>query len=469
MIHIVRSEERKAQVAIHSSADERTVIRGQAPVAKKKTTIRGALSSLAERIKPKSSRQLAQVDSPPIENEVVDDYPATNYEAVVPPLETYGANSPQDNALPNGLPRATPGATVGVPASPDSSKIDYMVNGRPGTVSRTEEQMIRTARNATVRIRIKDQTGVSLGSGTIVDVHGEEALVLTCGHIFHNSQGRGEILCDLFAPNSPSGVPGKLISYNAKRDIGLISIRPGVEVSAVRIGGAGCSPQKREAAFSLGCNRGSEPTVIRDRVLDINRYLGPANIVVGGRPVEGRSGGGLFNSEGMLIGVCNAADPKADEGLYAALGPVHAELDSAGLSFIYRSKQALARADDRRSNTPPLRTSSAHLNAAGAISHENDGASNSTTITPSRFASQSTPMQPSSDAEVICIVRPRGGGEGQAYVLDDPSDSLMNELTRELSRRSPHQNTGLRTQPRTTRKPNANRDTNPNTYDNDWR
>ena len=77
----------------------------------------------------------------------------------------------------------------------------------------------------------------------------------------------------------------------------------------------------------------------------MNRYHGPANLVVSRRPVDGRSGGGLFNKRGVLIGVCNAADNVDDEGLYAALGPIHAEFDAAGLGFIYRQQQpAIARA-----------------------------------------------------------------------------------------------------------------------------
>ena len=58
------------------------------------------------------------------------------------------------------------------------------------------------ALEATVRLRVVDATGVSHGTGTIIDVHGDEALVLTCGHIFRESQGRGEIFVELFVARS---------------------------------------------------------------------------------------------------------------------------------------------------------------------------------------------------------------------------------------------------------------------------
>ena len=44
------------------------------------------------------------------------------------------------------------------------------------------------------------------------------------------------------------------------------------------------------------------------------------------RRSEGRSGGGLFNEKGELIGVCYAADYEGNEGLYAALDSIHDEV-----------------------------------------------------------------------------------------------------------------------------------------------
>ncbi len=51
---------------------------------------------------------------------------------------------------------------------------------------------------ASVRLTIEDRDGFSYGSGTIIDARQGEALVLTCGHIFRDSQGKGKILVDVF-------------------------------------------------------------------------------------------------------------------------------------------------------------------------------------------------------------------------------------------------------------------------------
>ena len=153
---------------------------------------------------------------------------------------------------------------------------------------------------------------------------------------FEVLRARDELPATCVGENPQRDLPGKLIAFDLRRDVGLVAMQPGVPVVAAKVGGAGDQPRKGDAVFSMGCNQGKPPTVIANQVLAVNRYHGPANLVVGGRPIDGRSGGGLFDQEGVLVGVCCAADQEADEGLYSALGPIHAELDRSGLGFIYR-------------------------------------------------------------------------------------------------------------------------------------
>lgn len=289
---------------------------------------------------------------------------------------------------------------------------------------------------ATVRLKIVDELGQSFGTGTIIDVHKKEALVLTCGHIFRDSEGNGRILCDSFADGATPGIVGKLISYDLRRDIGLVSFRPGVSVHPVPVGGVGQRPKDGEAVFSVGCNRGADPTVIENEIIAVNRYHGPPNLVVGGRPVDGRSGGGLFDAQGTLIGVCNAADPEYDEGLYAALGNVHAELDSVGLGFVYRKQQSsFAAATNTFTTTSPP---SEQAFESG--------------VPPRRFEAKSTP-------ELIASLRSRDDPNTRTeIVIERPSPELLNQLTLEANRRGPHRQTQLQV-PSTPR----------STHDGGWR
>jgi len=311
------------------------------------------------------------------------------------------------------------------------------------------------ALQATVRLKVIDERGHSFGTGTVIDVHDDEALILTCGHIFRDSQGKGQILCDLFGPGSPHEIPGHLIAFDARLDVGLVSMRPGVPIVSAHVAGSGSRPKEGEHVFAVGCNRGADPTILKNRIISVNRYHGPANLVVGGRPVDGRSGGGLFNLRGELIGVCNAADQEADEGLYAALGPIHAELDAAGLGFIYRhAEPAVAQLDGQSSwnpngipaGTDPTQLARAQQVPAGAKATQpwRPGKIRVSTADLAMTAGEPMPA-PRSQAEVIFILRDSGspGKTGQIYVLDRPSDALLRTLSDELSRRGPHVNTGL--------------------------
>ena len=85
---------------------------------------------------------------------------------------------------------------------------------------------------------------------------------------------------------------------------------------------------------SVGCSNGNDPTLLATRITSARPLPRPANIEAQGAPVEGRSGGGLFNAKGELIGVCFAADYEGNEGLYAALDSIHDELAARGLGDI---------------------------------------------------------------------------------------------------------------------------------------
>jgi hypothetical protein len=81
----------------------------------------------------------------------------------------------------------------------------------------------------------------------------------------------------------------------------------------------------------MGCDHGQAPSRRDSQVTKLNRYLGSANIETAGAPVQGRSGGGLFNRRGELVGVCFAADTELDEGLYCGIPVVHEQLRKLGL------------------------------------------------------------------------------------------------------------------------------------------
>ena len=52
-------------------------------------------------------------------------------------------------------------------------------------------------------------------------------------------------------------------------------------------------------------------------------------------PKQGRSGGGLFTSDGYVAGVCDFAEPRGDHGLYAAPTSIYTILDRNDLMALY--------------------------------------------------------------------------------------------------------------------------------------
>lgn len=199
------------------------------------------------------------------------------------------------------------------------------------------EPLQRKLLAATARLRVEDSTGVSWGTGTVIDCRQGEALILTCGHIFRDSEGAGRVEVDLFVSGGPRGVAGQVVSWDLKRDLALVSIFTDMQIDPVRVGSVERTTKPGEPVVTVGCNGGADPTLHHSRITAVDKYLGPANVQVAGQPVQGRSGGGLFSIDGTLIGVCNAADPADNEGLFAALPAIHEQLEDAGLAFVYRN------------------------------------------------------------------------------------------------------------------------------------
>ena len=132
------------------------------------------------------------------------------------------------------------------------------------------------AMQATVRLKVEDPEGTSYATGTVIHSHGGEALVVTCGHVFRDSKGTGVISADFgFAQGNKQTVPGKLLYYDADhRDIALVAITPGVEIPPVIIAPRGMQTQRGDQLFSVGCDRGADPTIRKHTMKRTAKYNG---------------------------------------------------------------------------------------------------------------------------------------------------------------------------------------------------
>ncbi len=341
----------------------------------------------------------------------------------------------------------TAGGTLGWRGSPAASTTAPEAMANAGD-RRFDAQLIA----ATVRLRIEDADGRSCGTGTIIDSRKGEALVLTCGHIFRESEGKGPIEVDLFGDVPGQKIPGRLISYDLKRDVGLVAFKTPGPVTAVPVAAAGYRLKAGDPVISVGCNNGDQPTARHSRVQSLDKFLGPPNIQVAGLPVEGRSGGGLFSADGLLVGVCNAADPADREGLYAALATVHEELENTGLSYVVRSDETPAArtplvaidAPDMPKEMPAtaevtIRPRSDNIQSTSARTDRTDRTDRTATLAAHEQAAlDEIGRRRAEGAEVVCIIRSRANphAKSEIIVLDDVSPEFLRRL--QASRSAPN-------------------------------
>jgi len=248
--------------------------------------------------------------------------------------------------------------TWNVPAS-EPNPVQQAGHTVPARPSHTATSGISNAARATVRIRVDDPRYESVGTGTIIDSHQGEALVLTCGHLFRDLPPNARITVEML-PGVQEGeekFEAQVIDFQASElDIGLLSFHPGHDVASVPLIAQNESLREGEPVFSIGCDNGQPPSRRDSRITKLNRYMGAPNVEVAGAPVQGRSGGGLFNTEGELIGICYAADNELDEGLYSAPAVVYHQLSRLGLQRLYSgsSRDTIAANPTATTNANPI-------------------------------------------------------------------------------------------------------------------
>lgn len=267
-------------------------------------------------------------------------------ETAVHPIEAPVQKAPLREVAATSLQTAVSAPTVTLPQT-----------GPDTTVPAEYAQMSQHGQNAsTVRIRVFHNNAVDRGTGTIIHVNqGQgnlEALVLTCGHIFRPSQGKGRIELDVFHPETgqQTTVRGECIHYDDETDLGFIGMPLPFAVAPVQLVPPEYQVKTGDRVVSIGCSNGENPTQLEHQVLSVDKKFFKSDearpqkksfyyIQVSTAPVGGRSGGGLFvrDDAGLhLLGVCNAGDAQTNEGFFVPAKIIYEEILSCqNLSFVY--------------------------------------------------------------------------------------------------------------------------------------
>jgi RNA polymerase sigma factor (sigma-70 family) len=224
-----------------------------------------------------------------------------------------------------------------------------------------------------VRIKLKlSEKEWGFGSGTVISSTDLESIILTCAHTFR-LKGQPQpapkdfkvpITVDLFdgqlVGQSPAmvgraeqDVVGQAIDFDFNNNVALIRIRPGRKLPSSRVVPFGWEPTRGMKMIAVGCSHGNDATAWDTTILDPRVTMSNSatkktfsEIKCDHQPKGGRSGGGLFTTNGLVAGVCNFADPNEHVGLYAVPDAIHRLFDRNGLSSLYEKGDGNPRTAD---------------------------------------------------------------------------------------------------------------------------
>jgi hypothetical protein len=265
---------------------------------------------------------------------------------------------------------------------------------------------------------------------------------LTCGHIFRESQGRGNIEVHLFGENSTVRVTGECLFYDTEIDLALVAVKSlPFPVRAAPIAPVAYQIQPAQQVSSVGCDHGGKPTIRAHQVMSTDKVGTPKThrvsfqyVQVSGAPVSGRSGGGLFSNEGYLIGVCNTG---GTDGLFVPTHIIRHVLTENTPAFVH---QNLSLGDPPRqvALTPlqPLEPqqpmAAAAIPAPMTVLPAPMYGDNKNVMSREEQATLEEIKRRKQDGdEVILIVRPRSPGiPSDVIILNGVSDMFMDSLVK---------------------------------------
>lgn len=213
-----------------------------------------------------------------------------------------------------------------------------------------------------VRIKVHGNGMIGYGSGTVIASDSEQSVILTCAHIFHIEGAAKQpnpkrfplkVTVDLFDGKirqlKPAvvgcvvkDVEARVVDYDAASDVGLMIIRPGKQLPYARVAPPTWQPKVDMDMTTVGCSGGRDATAWSTKITQIGKFNIPGKtsysaIECDHAPMQGRSGGGLFTTDGDIAGVCNFAfaDPRYQRGLYASPRSIYKMLDKNNLAGLY--------------------------------------------------------------------------------------------------------------------------------------
>jgi S1-C subfamily serine protease len=196
-------------------------------------------------------------------------------------------------------------------------------NGAAGNAARGKKRAhdaVFESDNWTFRPTVLIRRGSSQGSGTIIASLDGESLVLTAAHVI---RGQGPISVELHRYNLgiehlpsvsgkwPRQVVAESVASDATADLAILRVRDMVALPFVaRLGPEDKEPPSNAGLTSVGIDLGAKLSSWNTRLVEVLWFeLNDSGtdrpfLVTARIPEHGRSGGGLFDNSGKLVGVC---------------------------------------------------------------------------------------------------------------------------------------------------------------------
>jgi hypothetical protein len=189
-----------------------------------------------------------------------------------------------------------------------------------------------------VAVRVVNQRGpiADIGSGTLVAGDGRTALVITCKHIF--AEGRGVLTVER---TNHTRYPARLLGTSRFNDISALEI-PDPGVRPLRI-----ADRQPRSATLIGFGQTNRAWKHRGNIIE---HAG-RTVFYSFMPLEGDSGGGVFDDAGRLAGVVWGTD--GTEGAVVPLADLRAALAGPACSRYFR-QTSYAKAGNPMLTTPMM-------------------------------------------------------------------------------------------------------------------
>jgi S1-C subfamily serine protease len=268
-------------------------------------------------------------------------------------LQTAAASDAPRSGFGGLVDRVRRGFGGGSPAAKDSLKHPNFRGQSPDDETVNVAADVALPMSSSVRVRTIDGNMHDFGTGTVIHSTRGQSTILTCAHLFKEVGANAAIIVDVFENGKVLKYPATVLGGDHDSDIAFLRIQ-NVSVLPVAPLAATTSAKKSDVVFSIGCSNGDLPTRLNMSVVDINRYEGPENVLCTIDPTQGRSGGGLFNAQGEVIGVCSAADRQAKQGLYTGIGAIRKVITQLSLDSLLRKAPASFNDTRPEPATPPV-------------------------------------------------------------------------------------------------------------------